>query len=639
MQQCHHDTSSTIFKENTVKFLEQSLYRYPYPTCQLLQFFPTISSDISYKILSHLIRNLDDDDTEKGKVYNLLSNVQWPDKLVARFRKEILPIVCNLLRQTTLNRQRLWLCLMAATEPHQLQHQSLRQLIAGYWLDGVGGGTTDLSASLIFIQAAINRKHFLDSIRTKQWTNDSIPKLCHETLFLARTIATFDKPRSYMKVVARLNEYRSSMEAYPNTCWNHLLHIELCRLLTIQCQLVRMGSSVADMNVDQIMSTYNVIDYLCEHHSIGSDETAAIVRQIIDINHRYTADLKIVHPSMDTVTDGKCNEMDLCDQFCVIKLLLDVIQLDQLSDNYDTVLAMKIGEVKKILQRIDALSAYVRLLEMAFSLVFLRWEHIRGGGGTAPTTATTMYDDVDFVLDSTSEYASAAAASNSVRHQRGDHKRYEKYGFVCRPDIVDCLLKTLNYSATQKKHSEVMAMASDSVRAAFNRIHEHIIDASWRFSLFRVTNTGGHRAATNRSQYFSTMIVPHNGCGANGSGSSSSDDEREPATKSSGRRNRRSCVSLLRRKPPSRRSRKSDGETKSKSFSTENEQKSGGGTVDMTMSRCMSFGEKRCIVSKMLGSVEHLMTTCMGKGDTKNLSKLMLMVSWIFYFLFFVLVC
>lgn len=76
-----------MFKENTVKLLEQSLYRYPYPTCQLLPFFPTRSSDKLYGIRSHLIQNLDDDDAESGKVYNLLGNVQWTDKLVTRFRK------------------------------------------------------------------------------------------------------------------------------------------------------------------------------------------------------------------------------------------------------------------------------------------------------------------------------------------------------------------------------------------------------------------------------------------------------------------------------------------------------------------------------------------------------------------------
>lgn len=613
-QHCNDSTISsiTIYKEHTVKFFEKNLYRYPYPTCQLLKLFPSLSSDIFYKIIWHITRHLDDeDDSEKLRFYNLLANIELSaEKLIKRFGKEVLPLIGNHIKQNRLDNKILWLCTIAC------EQSEIMEMFVNYYRTDI-----NLSTKSIFIQAISNHKHFLDTL-----VFDKIPsssKLltdCGHIISMAQAISN-NVDKSFKRDFNRLEQLFVGS-------WNKCMYIELCRLQSLHSMLIE---NIPNVRIDEINCRYNVIDYLCQTIDMNSINFDKFIQPILIENAKYNFQLKLFHPTSKNdanvnTSDTIQSELDLCQQFTAIKLLLQIIQLNHHATDYDTTVKQHIADVKRILQCIDTLPAYIRLLEIIFSLIFLRWEHICHSKRNSRNAYT---DDFDVTPNSA---ASDIDGTENYRQksERNRYYRHEKYGFMCNADVVDCILKTLKYSATTKKHSEELLNASEKIQTDFFRIYESITDACWRLSLF-LTIDNGQSIGQHAPKNLSSMIVQH--CDTKNVSGSSDDEVGKTGTSKKTIANSQSSSSLMRRKPRRKQPslRKSDGDMKSKSLSqsTENERKSAG---DVTQ---ISFvgGEKRCIVSKMLGSAEHLVTTCMRKGDI-NGTKHILKVSETFFYYF-----
>lgn len=530
----------------------------------------------------------------------------------------MIPIIEHHLEHNRLDRNIIWLSLIAS------EQKEIMELFINHWQTVI-----NLSIKSIFLQAITKHKHFLNAEINEKMTSSMqslIQNGSHIISMAHAIIKNVDK--SFEGDVSKLDELFTGS-------WNKFMYIELCRLKCLQSMLIEF---IPDVRIDQLNCCYNLIDYLCQTVDLTSLNVDKSIQSILIENAKYNFQLKLYQPhqvpsSSSKLIQNQCTELVLYQQFTVIKLILQIIQHNHhaTTENYDTILKQHVADVKRYLQCIETLPEYIRLLKIIFSLIFLRWEHICVKGSNGRCTINNGFDDTP---------NSAASDNDGARnyqpkcHQRNRH--YEKYGFMCNANVVDCILKLLKYSATTKKHSDELLSASVQIQNDFQRIYENINDACWRLSLFLMIDKG-QSMFQHVSKNLSSMIVQH--CSNKTTSGSSDDDDNDHGNGKSGPSkkmpsNRRSSISLMRRKPPRRKQqvlRKSDSDMKSKSLSqsTENERKSIGDVMQLSL-----VTEKRCIVSRMLGSAEHLVTTCMSKGDV-NAIKHILKVSYIYFSIFY----
>lgn len=310
--------------------------------------------------------------------------------------------------------------------------------------------------------------------------------------------------------------------------------------------------------VPKFAMCYNVIDALTKELDFSHCNPEQITT-ILEENFRYNQHI----PLLMTTTPERHSECELFDQFMVIRLCLEVI----LDRNIDTTTQNKLKDIKTRLRNIVSKTPYIETLEASFSLLFLRWEHV-----------------LDGTIESNSE---ASDNSNSPDRRRMHKHRVEKHGFVCTMDHLEAILKILKLSINQRKHSDEI---SDAFGERFTTISDYISDAAWRQTLFRTHMVNLKRLPIDTKKYLAMHNPP-----AEHRSSSDEDDHIEIDKKSDKKL-------TARRRPRKRNLRKLDCDR----------------VTPLIDSHCISSSDRRCIVSKMLGSPQHLVTACMNKADTET---------------------
>lgn len=320
---------------------------------------------------------------------------------------------------------------------------------------------------------------------------------------------------------------------------------------------------------------YNVIDALAKEIDFGNCNPE-IINSILLENCRNNQHI----PLLMTTTTDRHSECDLFDQFMVIRLCLEII----LDRSIDTAAEVKLKDIKTRLRNIYSIKAYVEALEASYSLLFLRWEHVE-------------HVNLDRTIESGSETTSDN--SNSTERRRMHQQKFDKHGFVCT-NHVEAILKILKFSINQKKHSD---HSSDAFGERFTQIAEHINDSAWRLTLFRAELVNSKRLPIDTKKYLTIHNTPTE------RKSSSDEDANIEIDRKSEKK------STARRKPRKRHIRKLAGSNRSSPM----------------RDSIKTPSDRRCIVSKMLGSPQHLVTVCMNKGDTET-SRQIIKVSVTFYY-------
>lgn len=332
------------------------------------------------------------------------------------------------------------------------------------------------------------------------------------------------------------------------------------KILSYELKRLYLMLSSITYFVPKFAICYNVIDALAIEFDFSQCNPERINAILLE-NGRNNQHI----PLQMISTTERQSECELFDQFMVIRICLEII-LNRKID--PAAAATKLKDIKMRLRNIISSTAYVEALEASFSLLFLRWEH------------------VDHILDRTIESGSETSDNSNCTDKRRMHQqKTDKHGFVCAMDQVEEILKILKLSTNQKKHSNDM---SESIGERFTRISDHINDAAWRLTLFRTELVNLKRIPIDTKQYLTMHNTPTEQ-------KSSSDEvdsteikcEKKPTT---------------RRRPRKRHVRKLDCGDRC--------------MVDSIGSNQCS--DRRCIVSKMLGTPQHLVTVCMNKGDTET---------------------
>lgn len=554
--------SSSESKKTTLNFLCQSLRTVRVATCKILQLLPPfIADEIYHTVLSELLVHMNVD--KCNQFLAILMNGQFSAALIERFEVEIFPQLITALGANKDIGRQFKLCL-AFDDAFRDRFLSVEDRLCAVDL---------VSKRRVFVLAVIEKQHFVeqfikcDDVTISMLSNDVL----RSTLILIQLLLKADQSIDHKPFLQEINQL-------PLTVSKNRLRLnvfnELQRLLNLK---ELFSSHIPTIRMISFAPKFNVIDMLYENVNLSKVDSRS-VHSMLEENAKYNQRLDLRgNESVDQLT-----ELELYNNFLIVKLLLEVIMDHQNVTELNESSVDKLSKVKMFLHQAESITARIHILETAFSLIFIRWDNLSYSGESI--------DSDRIVEESKSESNKSRKCSN----------RSERSTFICSAVVLDTIVKLLKHSAAETFHSKSFADADDSARKTFLQLQNNINDAHWRVALFSTNATvSGSRStsfANDDVRKYFTRHKSHARDNSNGS----SDDESNTQPKSS----------IYRRKPRKKNPlRKSiDDKNLVISNSTEHEQRSD------ALQRSISGSERRCPISRLLGSAGHLATVCLNNG-------------------------
>lgn len=547
-------------------------------TCKILQSVPSSFADDVY--LSVLIDLLNDAD-KCNQFLPILLNGHFSAELVAHFESKLFPK---------------WVTVLAANkdidQPFKIGLAFVdddtfrdRYLCVDERLGDASVGVDDdlMTRRRLFLLTVVQRQHFVekfiyldDAIRMNLSNN-----VLRRTLCLVHLFRNVDLPITEHQQL--INEIRQIPICLTNNSLRRNLFNEVQRLLTLNELLVNL---IPNIELTSNVSKFSVIDILYESVNLSTVDTESVLTILEEngkYNQRYDCDRN--------ETGSQLTEWQLYNQFLVVKLLLEVIMENQQVTTLCESSVIKLSRVKMLLNHIESIEQLASILQVVFSLIFLRRDNI-------------IYncDPVEFDL---SVYESD---SEIMKSPRKNSNRSEKEAFVCCAVVLDIILSLLKNVAEESFNFN--ALTDDSVKNFWHQLLSNINDAHWRMTLFNSNaKMAGSRSASLISEDVRKYFGRHRSHVRKNLHSSSDDNDK----------NSQHSTSTYRRKPRKRKS--TEDRPLATANSTEPEQRSD------ALSRSISGSERRCPISRLFGSPVHLATICLNAGKfeaTKEIVEVML---------------
>lgn len=558
--------SSLEMEKSTLNFLRRCLRTACVATCKILQLMPSfIADEIYHSVLLDLLVDITVDKT-CNQFLAILMNGQFSADLIARFEVEIFPKLVNVLVTNKDIDRQLKVCLAFANDD-KFRDRFL-------FIEDRLCADDLISKRRMFVLTAVDKQHFVekfidcDDVTRSKLSNDVLQR----ALFVVQMLRTVDRSNNYKQFLHQINQWPMSSS---NNCFRRNLFNELQRLLNLK---ELFSVHIPNVPFASYASRFNVIDILFEHVNLSTADSQSVC-SILEENRKYNQRFQLC----GNESAGQLTELEMYNNFSIVKLLLEVIMDNQPATVLNESSVDKLNEVKTLLSNVDAIATFTNILETAFSLIFIRWDNLNLNGDA---------NDADGnVEESGSETTKSPKCLN----------RTEKTTFICNAVALDNILSLLKDSALEPCRSDALASAVDSVKDSFRRVHDNINDAHWRVEMFCAHSTvAGSRSASFVNDDLRKYFTAHKSRARENS-NGSSDDERSDQPE----------ASVYRRKPRKKNPlRKSiDDKNLVISNSTEHEQRSD------TLYRSISGVERRCPVSRMLGSPEHLATVCLNNGN------------------------
>lgn len=589
-----------------------------YPTVQVLRLIPpSLAIEVSWKAVQHITHVLtrSPDADLNRKLVNLLVHTDWPDKYVKQIDKVVFPVIvkCQALSEDV----HYWMCWLSNSHD---DHRMLKRFLAYVNSHGCYDGQLER----IFISATQNQ-HFLDKLIHRKMENanvDEVPVQLRSMVFLLRLICSIETVSFSEEVLETLSELDS---AFTGNGLARSLYLELKRVFMLQS---RIYFHLPRLDISPFAKSFNVIDFMTSNlalDSINYIRIEPILRENLAINREITS---------QNATDLQTTELELYDQFTVIRMFRAAI-----CGTHDT--SNQIAVCKRSFRSIETLQGFSCTLECCVALLFLRWDHL-------------THAELDQTIESGSESESQPMRQTDAEiESRVKHIKYERQGFVCNADNLTLILKTLRQAIAKRRHSDEFPNHSLEDLQRFEDVADVVADFNWRLSLLRkkdadVSNPSvvdikkymlKHQANSEHKTKKSISTDDESDVKATDANGPPADAPEGAARKQRRRKSDRWSATLPRRKPKKKVPFGKADSSRQLSFShsTENERRISKeiiagvrkcvnssdesdepevNNVCMWSRRGRSDGSK-CMLSKMLGSKEHLMTVCMNQGDLK----------------------
>lgn len=353
-----------------------------------------------------------------------------------------------------------------------------------------------------------------------------------------------------------------------------------------------------------LASKYNILDFFVKFNEgcfiMNTSDYHLVRRQLVE-NRIFN---QSVNPNIPKHSE-KPSEVNLYDQFYTIYLMVEVLLIKHTARNYEEVIRVKSGEIKKIIDNIDDSRAYIETVEFLFMLLFLRWEHVNSrvfsNGRLELSTTTSVTHESDSSMEFTDNASSRKVQVPSI-----------KSGFTGSFTVVKYMLDALSSSVVNRKVDE----QNEGIRRRFMRISSAIGDAKWRLQLvdlyyvvtncIRVPSDLKLLLTSRQNEMCSRMIIPQ-----------TSSDENDSKAATDGTRRE----SVIRRKPRRQKSAKKSKPERSDSFAHSTEVEGRNSTNisfeigNISAIRHGNNRERRRFMAKMLGQFTDMVAISVMRGD------------------------
>lgn len=609
-------SASRVLKKSTIAYLEHNLFNYPYPVCQILQCFPSpIYGQIVYETLYRFARDPDVISNKKWKLLSALTNVHLSDKWMEKYETNALPLIYKAASEQS-HLDEIALALLSNPSSRMLRSYM------DFEVQRLCSGQNMFWERTMFLMAMHRKSHFLEPVLSNV-AREGVPHKAQDCINLLKIIQTVNDGLSKCRDTfhAVVGQFKNQIKCDNLQENQRIFYHELERIFLLYDFLQTHSSSIsrASSPISAFTAKYSVIDFLFKHIDAGfflAKLDFESVRDLLVENARIN---QLVNRDVQHA-NAHIPEVDLYQQYYVVKLLAESMLLNQSVRNYSEMISSNCAEAKAIIDQISNPTAFVELLEVVFTILFYRWEHTSGVTGSrneGSSSLTTMQES-----DTSDDYTDDSVFL-APRKLQQVHVNSEKSGFICTIVMLELVLDMLTACATARSGStEFIDSLDDALAIRFEVISKEISDAQWRLSLFQLDQS------TRDSIQLSIDLKAHltSSCGDMFRRSTSSDEEGEEHLQRPG------SAGVTRRRP--RRKipfRKTDDKNSSFLHSTENERQMFDSSVG---SRSAGFADKRNIISKMLGGPLSLVAVCMSRGNMAEAKKIIDVSNFVFIPLF-----
>lgn len=300
------------------------------------------------------------------------------------------------------------------------------------------------------------------------------------------------------KVYHHLRLYRLILKMgnceYDNNSW--------CSELEETDSSVVQAESALELCYDEIKRQKIIFEFLATHEHFGKfDEKMLLKHHVmssllslqVDFSmQNYEAIKKLLQMNnrsqnhQITIT-GKTwkshsNEVDLFNEYMIVKLYLTMIQSDEVSQ--ETIDA-NLQHIRGLLKTITDGKVLFRLMQNVFTLIFLRFEHIRK---TKRKRKNSEIQSGSFSNQNNSQVTDTVSDTTveTLLH-----------GFVCLRETLKVILNSMRLFLMSFDKSPVYKASHDDLKVKFGVLLKNVDNSLWRLRI--IENDGGKKEKTQQS--------------------------------------------------------------------------------------------------------------------------------------------
>lgn len=222
--------------------------------------------------------------------------------------------------------------------------------------------------------------------------------------------------------------------------------------------------------VRSFAATYNIIDFLFDFNNgsiLSTTSDYALVRRQLLANEQFN---RFISPELPTSAPNQISELHLYDQFYAVDLLYELLFMKQYLKNYDALVAVKCRDIGQVIDGIDDSCAFVGAIEVLFTVLFVRWEHVQNDSFNRSDnnfSSVTTIDESDTFSNDTADHKKPPKATTS------------KTGFVCTFAVLQHALDMFEKCMTKHK----LSTDDEETRLKFEHWTNEVAVAKWKFAI------------------------------------------------------------------------------------------------------------------------------------------------------------
>lgn len=436
----------------------------------------------------------------------------------------------------------------------------------------------------LFLRTCYEKVHWIETVLDAK--NDEAISLCHPEVYhhlrLARLILNINK-KSYKESVWWAELEGIDGEFLEPESAMSLCHVELLRQMNISKFLL----PICSFN-DQVFHKNLLFNQFLTLQIDFSIESYEKIRILLALNHQHNQQqfTMIQNPQILPRT-----EVDLLNEYMIVKLYLNILQSPEPTQQF---LDSHLQHIRVLLKAINDGNVLFQLLQIVFTLLFLRFEHIRKTkrrrkNSEAQSGSFSMHNNSTDVSDTTVDTL--------------------QNGFVCLKTSLKSVLNSIRLFLMGLEQMEVYETCDEELKEKFGRFLGNVDNALWRLQIVEseiVEKSKSERSVKEWIEFYEQKAAIE----------VTSDEEKNSPKKKVNRKK-------LKKRP--KNVVNSDDNDEASDDPVEYQlvtETSLDNSEVRTQSRSTESQRRlRSVISKVIMSPESLVAMCMLNGDEKNVQK------------------